>query len=268
MSTDAATWLFDLGNSRLKGALLENGGLADPFSLAWETAGFDSALRLRLARWAAPRRVLVASVVVQSRADRLREALQAWPQAQVQWLRSPQRACGITNRYRIPERLGIDRFLAMAAARAAADNAAAVVIGCGTALTLDAVDAEGVQQEGLIAPSPDLMLRALRGATAIDQANPGAFAAEGADDSARALQQGCARAAAALVEWYHARQRASAGDPVLWLHGGGAAGLRGSLEGETASRARLLEDAVLRGLALWATDGTAATGRPSPPPPE
>jgi|GEM_PF-3234809 len=166
MSPRAASWLFDLGNSRLKGAWLDGQALSNRVSLAWDLSGFDAALRTQLRQWPDPDRILIASVVTASRADRLRTALQAWPQARPQWLRSPRRGCGITNRYRVPERLGVDRFLAMAAARDIAQGASVVVIGCGTALTLDAVDADGVQQEGMIAPSPKLMLRALHGATA------------------------------------------------------------------------------------------------------
>ena len=262
MSERRATWLFDLGNSRLKAAYLDDQTLSDPVSLAWDRAGFDSALDAHWRRWPAPERMLVASVVAPARADRLRAALQAWPQARPQWLRSPRQGCGITNHYRVPERLGIDRFLAMAAARDATNGGSVVVIGCGTALTLDAVDANGVQQEGLIAPSPELMLHALRGATAIGETNPDAFAADEADDSARALQQGCARAAAALAQEYYANH--SDPDRPLYLHGGGASALRRSLEGEAAAHARLLEDAVLRGLALWAKSGERGTGNGEP----
>src|SRR6185437_6889323 len=111
--------------------------------------------------------------------------------AAVLWLRSPRQGCGIINSYREPERLGIDRFLAMAAARAAADNAGVIVVGCGTALTLDLVDPAGSQREGLIAPSPDLMMSALRGATAIVEENRDAFEnTQGGDDTARALREG------------------------------------------------------------------------------
>jgi type III pantothenate kinase len=266
MNTSNAIWLFDLGNSRLKGAWLDDQALSQSVSLAWETPGFDAALTMQLQQWPAPERVLIASVAAASRADRLRAALEAWPQVQPHWLRSPRHGCGITSHYRIPERLGIDRFLAMAAARAAANGGGVVVAGCGTALTLDAVDTGGAQQEGLIAPSPELMLRALRGATAIDQANPDAFAVDESDDSARALHRGCVRAAAALVQEYYARQSDLA-SPPLYLHGGGAAALRRSLEGEAAAHARLLEDAVLHGLALWATHEDTTTGSPSAVPP-
>lgn len=256
MSAPSATWVFDLGNSRLKGAWLGSpspaGAISDAISLDWETPEFTAALRAKVESWPAPRRVLVASVASASRADRVRVLLQTWPQAQVQWLRSPREGCGIRNRYRFPERLGIDRFLAMAAARAASGDAGVVVVGCGTALTLDAVDADGAQQEGLIAPSPTLMLRSLRGTTAIEDTHPDAFAVDQADDTASALRRGCARAGAALIEWYDALHRRESGAAQLWLHGGGAGALRDSLEAATAAHARVLDDAVLRGLALWA----------------
>lgn len=250
---NGATWLFDLGNSRSKGALLEGAGIAQPFALDWSAPDFDTALREKLAAWPHPSRVLVASVVAPARAARLRDALRAWLHADAEWLHSPRAGCGIVNSYRVPERLGIDRFLAMAAARAAADAAAVVVVGCGTAVTLDAVTADGAHRAGLIAPSPALMIEALRRATAIEDANRHAFDADDSDDTARAIEMGCARAAASLVEWFHARQRAALGDPLLWLHGGWAASLRALLEApDAATRVRVLDNAVLRGLALWA----------------
>jgi type III pantothenate kinase len=270
--TDGAIWLFDLGNSRLKGAWLRGRELARRFALTWHApdtgseagAGFDAELQVRLARWPAPSRVLVASVAADSRADRLRVALQAWPQAHMEWLRSPRQGCGITSHYRVPERLGVDRFLAMAAARAEANEAGVIVAGCGTALTLDAVDARGAQREGVIAPSPGLMLRSLQEATAIADASRDAFAPAAADDTARALREGCTRSSATLVAWYCAQQRAAMGDDVpVYLHGGWAESLRVMLEEDLrGARVHLLEDAVLRGLVLWAESGVrrAETG--------
>lgn len=255
MTSKDVSWLFDLGNSRLKGAWLRERELAQHFALAWDAPDFDAVLQVQLARWPVPARVLVASVASGSRADRLRIALQTWPKAEVEWLRSPRQGCGITTYYRIPERLGIDRFLAMAVARSQANGAGVIVAGCGTALTLDAVDAKGRQREGLIAPSPDLMLRSLHGATAIADANRDAFAQTANDDTARALQAGCARAAAALVEWYRAKQRVELDDPPIFLHGGWAASLQAMLEeNRHGARTCLLDDAVLRGLALWAAE--------------
>lgn len=252
ISTDA-TWLFDLGNSRLKAAWLRTGQIAQPIALDWEAPGFDNAVHAQLATWPAPARVLIASVTSTERAARLRGALQAWPDTDMQWLHSPRQACGIRNRYHVPKRLGIDRFLAMAAARAAADGTPVVVAGCGTALTLDAVDGDGLQRDGLITPSPQLMMQSLRGATAIGESNPRAFDDDGHDDTARALRSGCWRAATALVESYEARIQEECGAISLWLHGGWAESLKVLLE-QTAGRGRMqiLDDAVLRGLVIWA----------------
>lgn len=257
-----ATWLFDAGNSRLKGAWLRDDEPEQSFASSWDAPDFEAVLQVQLARWPTPARILVASVATRASADRLRAALQAWPQADVQWLRSPRRGGGITSGYRIPERLGIDRFLAMVTARVFVKGAAAIIAGCGTALTLDAVDAHGAQREGLIAPSPDLMLRSLQGATAIADANSDAFAHADEqtcdDDTAHALRGGCTQAAAALVAWYCARQRADLGDVALFLHGGWAASLAKLLvEEHSCAPTHLLDDAVLRGLARWAKPGNS-----------
>lgn len=254
-----AIWLFDLGNSRLKAAWLHERELAQPFALAWDAPEFDAALPAQLAHWPAPARVLVASVTSASSAERLRRALQIWPRAELQWLRTPRQACDVTTYYRIPERLGIDRFMAMIAARIAAHSAGVIVAGCGTALTLDAVDATGAQREGLIAPSPQLMLRSLRNATGIADANQDAFAQAAMDDSARALHEGCSRSAAALVAWYCAQQRTAIGDAPLYLHGGWAAALHAMLEAEgRGAQIRRLDNAVLRGMAIWAGSQSGA----------
>src|SRR5690242_12070020 len=106
MQADNAAWLFDLGNSRLKGARLNGRELAQGFALAWDAPDFGAVLQVQLARWPTPARALVASVASDARVDRLRAALQAWPGAQVEWLRSPRQGCGVTSYYRIPERLG------------------------------------------------------------------------------------------------------------------------------------------------------------------
>lgn len=240
------TWLFDLGNTRLKAARLDGGAPTDVFAMAWEQSGFVATLAERLHAWPVPARVLVASVAGDARAETFGAA---WPHdsaARVEWVRSPREACGVRNRYAVPERLGIDRFLALVALRET--SGAGVIVGCGTALTLDALATDGVHAEGMIAASPARMLADLRGATAIADGNPDAFVAADADDTARALREGCWAAAGALVEWFHARQPDAR---ALWLHGGWAPALAAWLARDGRD-ARLLDHAVLRGLAIWA----------------
>ncbi|MGH8147340.1 MAG: type III pantothenate kinase [Rhodanobacteraceae bacterium] len=258
-------WLFDLGNTSLKGRWSRDGEPGQALGIDWDTLEPDDLLREMLDAWPEPGCVLVASVASDQRARLLRRALQRWPRVSTEWLSSPRQACGITNGYRIPERLGIDRFLAMIGARAASGGAPCVVVGCGTALTLDAVDAQGRQREGLIAPSPDLMVRSLHGGTAIGETNPDAFESDlesGIDDTRKAIRAGCWRAATALVDAFHAGYRAEFDAPALWLHGGGAASLKAALDQYGSAPARLLDDAVWRGLEVWAASQPGAGARP------
>lgn len=246
------TWLFDLGNSRAKVARLDRGEPSDILALEWERPDFVAALRGEMERWPHPARVWIASVASAERAAKVREALDSIRIRHVEWLRTPRGAGGVINRYAKPERLGIDRFLAMLAAHRRA-NGICVVIGCGTALTLDAVAADGMHAEGMIALSPERMLQTLHAATAIADRNPDAFATDVSDDTAAALQAGCWASAGALVEWFVARSRKSANTEHVWLHGGWAGRLNEWLARD-GCRVELLDDAVLHGLAIWAAE--------------
>lgn len=244
------TWLLDLGNSRAKLARLEHGGPVDVVALDWSQPDVTMRLRGLVETWPRPARILVASVAPAAFAELVREALPGDPTVETEWLRTPRRACGVGNRYAKPERLGIDRFLSMVAVHAHT-RGAGIVIGCGTALTLDFVDAEGSHAAGLIALSPDRMLETLRQGTAIAAGNPDAFSSEGGDDTAAALQAGCWAAAGALVEWFAARHQASPGEVPVWLHGGWSARLTEWLAHDGLNVA-LFDHAVLHGLAVWA----------------
>ena len=244
------TWLFDLGNSRAKAARLERGEPVDVLAFDWDRPDFVAAMRDALARWPQPARVWIASVVSAERAEKMRAVLDSIEARRIEWLRTPRSAGGLTNSYAKPERLGIDRFLAMLAAHTHAPGGC-VVAGCGTALTLDAVSADGLHAEGMIALSPERTLQALQAATAIGDRNPDAFATDVRDDTAIALQAGCWASAGALVEWFVARSRKSWDTQHVWLHGGWARRLAEWLA-QDGCRVEVLDDAVLRGLAAWA----------------
>lgn len=248
MNVRGEAWLFDLGNSRAKAARLDRTEPVDVIALDWERADFATALRKSLAAWPRPDRVWIASVASPARAGKVREVLAEIGASPPQWLHTPRRGGGIVNSYAKPERLGIDRFLAMVAARART-RGACVVVGCGTALTLDAVATDGKHAEGMIALSPAGMLRTLQGATAIADRNPDAFNGDAADDTAAALQAGCWASAGALVEWFVARSKSQHGAARVWLHGGWADRL-GEWLARDGCEVGVLDHAVLRGLAL------------------
>ncbi len=72
---------------------------------------------------------------------------------------------GVLNGYRDPRQLGADRWAALIASHAAAGGHQ-LVVNAGTALTVDALAADGRFLGGLIVPGPALMARSLGEATA------------------------------------------------------------------------------------------------------
>jgi type III pantothenate kinase len=73
-------------------------------------------------------------------------------------------ACGIRNGYEQPQSLGVDRFAALVAAHQQPQNQ--LLVMAGTALTIDALDAQGNFLGGLIAPGLRTMQQALHQRTA------------------------------------------------------------------------------------------------------
>ncbi len=241
--------LLDLGNTRLKWALADDRGVDAAGAAAWQDvdagalpAAWDAALSRATSAWA----VSVAGPVREARVGELLSA----HAGSVRWLRtSPAEACGVRNGYPLPGKLGIDRFLAMVAARVAG-HAPCIVASAGTALALDALDADGRHLGGLIAPGARLMQQALHQATARLPDTAEAPLRDAANDTESAIVSGCRHAVLGLIERFHARMAASlrgADTPVL-LCGGDAAALAGDL----AVPAVVCENLVLQGLAAWA----------------
>jgi type III pantothenate kinase len=238
--------LLDLGNTRLKWAVLDRGARIAQGAVAWN----DDVESVLAQAWGAldgVAHIYGASVVDAAKEARVEAMANAIRARHVFWLRTPAEACGVRSAYAEPERLGVDRFLAMVSAYHAAD-APCVLVGVGTALTLDALDGEGHHLGGLIAPGPQLMQQSLWGATARLHPEPGRVL-DAADNTADAIASGCWQATVALVERFAARMAPKLGGaPRIILGGGDAAQLQPLL----TMPAQLTEDSVLRGLAVWA----------------
>jgi type III pantothenate kinase len=249
--------LLDLGNTRLKWAFAVAGGWSARGAVAWDE-DVSSALQQAWAGQAHPYSAVGASVVDTGREALLEQAIKTAFALDITWVRTPAEACGVRNAYAEPQRLGVDRFLAMVAAHAAG-QAPCVLAGIGTALTLDALAADGQHLGGLIAPGPLLMQQALLGATArVRPERPGVIR-DLADNTADAVASGCWQAVAALIERFAnnmARQHGN-GAPRLMLDGGDADALLPLLN----VPADVAADSVLRGLLVWVD---AHAGQASP----
>lgn len=249
--------LLDLGNTRLKWALmLQPGGWLAHGALDW-TADLGDALTRALAGLPSPDMIVAASVVDAACEASVAEVIGRLFGREPTWLRTPASACGVRNAYAEPQRLGVDRFLAMVAAFHDG-YAPCIVAGAGTALTLDALTADGRHLGGLIAPGPQLMQRSLLDATARVRPERPGDVVNFADNTADAVISGCWHAAAALVERFASRMSPELGGaPKLVLGGGDAVDLQPLI----ALPAQMTHDGVLRGLAVWAN--TPAAAKPS-----
>ena len=236
-------WLFDLGNSRLKAAPLVDGTVGDMVASAHDGRTLSAAALHGL-----PTQIdtaWVASVAPAALTLALLEAL-AVRCTRVSLARTQSCMDGVRIAYRDPARLGVDRFLALLAAHARAPQPW-LVVGVGTALTIDLLGADGVHHGGRIAPSPTLMRDSLH-ARAPQLPMQGGDYVDFADDTAAALASGCEGAARALVadSLRAARQRLNV-EPAVLLHGGGASALQAGIPA-----AALAHGLVLEGLARWA----------------
>jgi type III pantothenate kinase len=242
-----STLLVDIGNTRVKWALLRGGSPRSAAALAH--GGSADAMKTLVRRL--PRdvdRVLAVSVAG-ARAIRARYAFRP------EFIRSSRVAGGVTNGYRDVWRLGVDRWVGAIGAFHLAGGRDVLVASIGTALTIDLVSAQGRHQGGAIIPGPDTMVDSLlAGTNGIRRRAAGLRASARslyARDTASALAAGARFAAAAFIDRaVREAMRAQGSRPLLVLTGGGAAQVRPLL----GSGCRVVPDLVLRGLAACAVD--------------
>jgi type III pantothenate kinase len=246
--------LFDLGNTRMKIAARDAAGVRSIAALPWDAPDF-------LAQWhalelAAPERIAVANVTRAHRLDALRALLDARFGATPMAVAHTRSQCGrLQVAYAQPNKLGVDRFLALLAA--SQSSHLQLLVGVGTALTIDALAADGRHLGGLIVPGLRLMREAMTHAAPNVDWHAGAYCTDFAADTASALESGIWCALAGTVERSVQRlaMRAESAPRVI-LHGGDAPMLMAQL-GIPAQRDALL---VMRGLAAYLDAGMAQSG--------
>ena len=163
------------------------------------------------------------------------------------FIRSPRAQLGVVNSYRDPQQLGPDRWAALVAAHAL-EKGHKLVVNAGTALTIDALTADGKFLGGLIVPGPALMRRSLDRGTAGLRLTEGAFS-EFPQGTPDAITSGAIQACCGAIERLAHAMVSHGSAPVRIVLSGGAAG-------EIAPRLTLPvthnENLVLDGLVLIA----------------
>lgn len=237
---------IDSGNTRIKWAVHDGAGWGWHGALAQQEVAALPALLATLPKVTA---IAAANVAGATAADAIR-ATGAALGIRPHFVAACAAAGGVSNAYAQPQQLGVDRWCALIGARVLSPRAT-LVVGLGTATTIDTLTADGVFAGGCILPGFELMRGALASGTAqlaLHDGNWQAYPRRTAD----AIHSGCLEAQAGAIERAFARLAADgAADCLLF---GGAAPLVAPL---LAIPHRLCSDLVFEGLRRLADDSEA-----------
>ncbi len=232
--------LFDIGNSRIKWALFDPDGdrneLHNVGGVGHRQPAFDEIASTNWSDWPQPEQVIVSSVAADEHWRQLQDwCIQHWRQTPVRVI-STAEGYGIRNAYARPEELGSDRWAAMISAHHLLQRETCV-IDCGTAITVDFLDAAGQHLGGYIIPGLRLMQRSLAQRTDAIQLLSGATgelkqSTEPGKSTVECIEHGLLMATTGLVEGGCKQMEMQMGKPFHCLLTGGNAEQLASCLGE------------------------------------
>ena len=202
--------LIDAGNTRIKWALTA----ANHVVGEWHT--MSSVVHTDLEKlkhaWSTHtiQRVLISNVAGDTVASQLRKMLVELtvPESSLTWFRAQAECAGVRNAYAQPTQLGSDRFASLIGARHRYVGQRLLVVTCGTATTIDALEADGTFIGGMILPGLATMATSLAVNTAllpaVDKADRARVFADNTHD---AIISGCLSAqVGAIMHAYEQRR--------------------------------------------------------------
>lgn len=250
--------LLDIGNTRIKWAQLMDSSLTPQQAIMHKGVAPERWSKQLFRERFRPARLLVASVAGADVAAVVRnESKRAW-NIVPEFTMSTGRAGGVTNAYADATTLGVDRWLAVIGGHELTGGSACV-IDAGTAVTVDAVSADGLHVGGVILPGVQMMVDSLLQRTSDIADNSRRSRAKATQDprpgnvfasnTGQAILNGALLAVAAAAD--RAASEAATvlkGTPRVLLTGGDAERLQRMMQ----SRVEIVPDLVLRGLAVVA----------------
>lgn len=237
--------LIDIGNSRVKWALAQDGAWADQGAAPLKSL---PTLRKAFAGLARPHKILISNVAGEAAAQQAR-ALCSGFACSPEFITAQVECCGVRNGYQEAAQLGSDRWAALIAAWHRT-HAACLVVNCGTATTVDALSSSGEFLGGLIMPGIEMMQQSLAEGTARLPLAMGGWRAF-PRNTADAIYSGAVQAIVGAIRQQHELLGASSA-PVL-LSGGAADRIQPFLR----LPLERVDDLVLQGLQVMGT-GTSA----------
>ncbi len=251
-------WLLDLGNTRLKIARARPSGCGPVLALAHDEADFDAQLKRTLhsdeyaddgndddvpTAWLAS----VASTAVTARVEAALDAIGL----RIERARCYAECDGLRIAYADPQRLGVDRFLGLLAARARGGDW--LLASFGSALTIDLLDAQGQHRGGLIGMASAQQIDALRERFPALDRGAGDGNRSWATDTPDAVAAGARLQAQGLVlaAYFNAREELGCA-PRLLLAGGDAAAQAPELARHLGVAVEVCDALVIEGLGRYA----------------
>lgn len=231
---------LDIGNSRVKWGAWDGE--------RWQAEGSIDSDAAESVDWLAglpkPDAIAIAAVGREAGAQAISAACERVFGVTPRRLRAEAQTAGVRCAYADPARLGVDRWLALIAAFHRA-RGAAIVFDCGTAITVDAVAADGEHLGGLIVPGITLMRRSLYGSTAgIPDEGDGDVGLL-ARDTRSAVSGGTLYAAVAFMQHVAGELRANLGEARCYLTGGDAGRLQPLLSADFEWQPRLVLEGMV-----------------------
>ncbi len=158
--------LLDLGNTRCKYAVLEEGRVKKHGIQNYSPFGKIYGVKSLCDQYGEAEGVVISSVLSKSTNSQIQETLANSGVRNIFFLKSEENSFGVKLAYIDPSAMGVDRVAALIAVNEMYSGNSCV-IDCGTAVTIDALDAEGNHRGGVILPGVVGMRKALLNDTKI-----------------------------------------------------------------------------------------------------
>lgn len=238
---------LDCGNTLIKWRLLDREGRIRDRDMA------PDLVELQLLLGGQEREISACRLVSVRSADETQvvmDQLTSWLKLHPVLARASMHLAGVTNGYTDYTNLGMDRWLAVAAAYARCGRAC-VVIDLGTAVTVDFVRADGQHLGGYIAPGSKLLRTGLKRHTRLIRYDASLLGdlllPSPGSNTAEAVEFGCDLMLAGFVrEQYRIAHQLLGDNMLVILTGGDAERMAEALPGEC----QVINDLVFDGLAL------------------
>jgi type III pantothenate kinase len=249
--------LLDIGNTRIKWSQVLDGTLTPQQSILHRDVVAATWIKQLFRERFRPARLLVSNVAGTEMLATIHREAERWWQIAPEVATTTATAGGVTNAYSQPSSHGVDRWLTLIAARQMTSTAACI-IDAGTAVTIDALDAQGLHLGGVIIPGIRMMMGALvdrtsdlghKSLVSARSSTIGSRPAMFANTTAHAIESGALFALAAAADRGVAElaRQTHTERPQVYLTGGDAERIRTAM----TTPAEVVPDLVLRGLAVW-----------------